>query len=239
MRAPGMTWFRLPLFIWSTYATSLVIMLGTPVITKGAPTNDLDLVLAYRADLSKGHVTGAISGVDIELTATAFSAAVVVDLSNDTSVGFDVNLDPGTVPIAFKVPFDPATINPDGNYVVTAAIFDASNRWANQTGVPVITNGNAVSGVTVPVSPLGETDTSDDDGLSLLGIILGVLGIGALIAAIVIFMRSRRPTEPGGPTGAGSSGGPDSSGPAAVVGSTDAAGSAGPTSPSGPSGTGG
>src|SRR5205823_1854735 len=32
MRAPGLTWFRLPLFIWSTYATSLVVMLGTPVI---------------------------------------------------------------------------------------------------------------------------------------------------------------------------------------------------------------
>jgi cytochrome c oxidase subunit 1 len=32
MRAPGLTWFRLPLFLWSTYATSLVIMLGTPVI---------------------------------------------------------------------------------------------------------------------------------------------------------------------------------------------------------------
>jgi cytochrome c oxidase subunit 1 len=32
MRAPGMTWFRLPLFIWSMYATSLVQVLGTPVI---------------------------------------------------------------------------------------------------------------------------------------------------------------------------------------------------------------
>jgi cytochrome c oxidase subunit 1 len=32
MRAPGMHWFRLPLFIWSTYATSLIIVLGTPVI---------------------------------------------------------------------------------------------------------------------------------------------------------------------------------------------------------------
>ena len=27
-----MTWFRLPLFIWSTYATSLINVLGTPVI---------------------------------------------------------------------------------------------------------------------------------------------------------------------------------------------------------------
>ena len=32
MRAPGMTWFRLPLFIWSLYATSLIQVLGTPVI---------------------------------------------------------------------------------------------------------------------------------------------------------------------------------------------------------------
>jgi len=32
MRAPGMTWFRLPLFIWSHYATALVMILGTPVI---------------------------------------------------------------------------------------------------------------------------------------------------------------------------------------------------------------
>jgi cytochrome c oxidase subunit 1 len=32
MRAPGMTWFRLPLFVWAMYATSVVIILGTPVV---------------------------------------------------------------------------------------------------------------------------------------------------------------------------------------------------------------
>ena len=32
MRAPGMTWFRLPLFVWSHYATSLIQVLGTPVV---------------------------------------------------------------------------------------------------------------------------------------------------------------------------------------------------------------
>ena len=32
LRAPGMTWFRLPLMVWSSYATSLVIILGTPVV---------------------------------------------------------------------------------------------------------------------------------------------------------------------------------------------------------------
>jgi len=32
MRAPGMTWFRLPLFVWGHYATSFINVLGTPVI---------------------------------------------------------------------------------------------------------------------------------------------------------------------------------------------------------------
>jgi cytochrome c oxidase subunit 1 len=32
MRAPGLTWFKLPLFIWASYATSIIIVLGTPVI---------------------------------------------------------------------------------------------------------------------------------------------------------------------------------------------------------------
>ncbi len=32
MRAPGLTWFRLPLFVWAQYATSIIIVLGTPVI---------------------------------------------------------------------------------------------------------------------------------------------------------------------------------------------------------------
>jgi cytochrome c oxidase subunit 1 len=32
MRAPGLTWFRLPLFIWAHYATSVIQILGTPVV---------------------------------------------------------------------------------------------------------------------------------------------------------------------------------------------------------------
>ncbi len=32
LRAPGLTWFRLPLFVWAHYATSLIMVLGTPVV---------------------------------------------------------------------------------------------------------------------------------------------------------------------------------------------------------------
>ena len=32
MRAPGMTWGRLPLFVWTQYATSFIVIIGTPVV---------------------------------------------------------------------------------------------------------------------------------------------------------------------------------------------------------------
>jgi cytochrome c oxidase subunit I len=32
MRAPGLTWFRLPLFVWAMYATSIIFILATPVV---------------------------------------------------------------------------------------------------------------------------------------------------------------------------------------------------------------
>ncbi|MCE9558157.1 MAG: cbb3-type cytochrome c oxidase subunit I [Armatimonadetes bacterium] len=32
MRAPGMTWDKLPLYVWGHYATSVIIILGTPVV---------------------------------------------------------------------------------------------------------------------------------------------------------------------------------------------------------------
>jgi cytochrome c oxidase subunit 1 len=32
MRAPGLTWFRLPLFVWSHYATAIILVLATPIL---------------------------------------------------------------------------------------------------------------------------------------------------------------------------------------------------------------
>jgi len=43
LRAPGMTWFRLPLFVWAIYATSIVMVLATPVLA-----TSLLLVMAER-----------------------------------------------------------------------------------------------------------------------------------------------------------------------------------------------
>ncbi len=164
---------------------------GTPVITKGNPTSGLTLALTYRADVLKGDVTGSISGVDITLGDEAFSAAVLLDLATDTTVGIDVHLQPGSTPIRFAIPFDPAKIDSATDYVVAAGIVDQEARWANREGVPVITKGNPISDVTVPVSAvaLSTTPPETDDGRSALVIVL--LALGLLAAAVLVYQRSR------------------------------------------------
>jgi uncharacterized lipoprotein YbaY len=162
---------------------------GTPVITRGNPTSGLTLALTYRADVLKGDVTGSISGVDIELGDEAFSAAVLLDLATDTTVGIDVHLQPGSTPIRFAIPFDPAKIAGATDYVVGAAIVDEPDRWENREGVPVITKGNPISDVTVPVSAVVSATTETDDGRSALVIVLIVLGL--LAAALYVYQRSR------------------------------------------------
>jgi cytochrome c oxidase subunit I len=56
MRAPGMTWFRLPLFIWSLYATSIILVLATPVLAITL------LLMALERFLGVGIFNPAIGG---------------------------------------------------------------------------------------------------------------------------------------------------------------------------------
>jgi cytochrome c oxidase subunit 1 len=56
MRCPGMTWTRLPLYVWSHYATSLIIILGTPVLAIA-----LSLIIAERT-LRVGIFDPALGG---------------------------------------------------------------------------------------------------------------------------------------------------------------------------------
>jgi cytochrome c oxidase subunit 1 len=47
LRAPGLTWMRLPLFVWSLYATSLIFILGTPVLTMALVLIALERVFGF------------------------------------------------------------------------------------------------------------------------------------------------------------------------------------------------
>ena len=185
---------------------------GTKVITNGAPSSDVGLVLAYRPDLVKGEVSGTITGVGITPSAAAYSVAVLLDPSTGESLGMDVQPTNGEVPVPFSVPFSLDTIDPAKDYVVTGEISDGAQTWANTTGVPVITKGNAISDVQVVVtavaapspspSPAPEETGGGDARPALLLVILALI-LGAL--GLFLWSRSRNqppPGEPGSPPGA-------------------------------------
>jgi cytochrome c oxidase subunit 1 len=56
MRAPGLTWFRLPLFVWAHYAASLIMVLGTPVVSAAV------LLVALERALNIGIFDPALGG---------------------------------------------------------------------------------------------------------------------------------------------------------------------------------
>jgi cytochrome c oxidase subunit 1 len=55
LRAPGLTWFRLPIFVWTLYATSLILVLATPVLAAVLTLLILDRVVGVGVfDPAKG-----------------------------------------------------------------------------------------------------------------------------------------------------------------------------------------
>ncbi|MBZ5708601.1 cytochrome c oxidase subunit I [Nannocystis pusilla] len=56
LRAPGQTWMRLPLFVWSLYATSLILVLATPVLAM------LLLLIAVERGLQIGIFDPGVGG---------------------------------------------------------------------------------------------------------------------------------------------------------------------------------
>jgi uncharacterized lipoprotein YbaY len=172
---------------------------GTRVITYGNPTSDVALELVLRSDLLKGQVTGEITGEGVTLTGSGFAAAVVFDATSNAAVGMAVEPAPTGVPIDFSVPFDPAEIDDTAEYVVVAGIVDEENRWANRDGVPVITNGNPLTGIVVPVTavePSPSPEAGTDSGLSTIALIILLLVIAGIVVAVVWYLRSRSSPPP-------------------------------------------
>lgn len=56
MRAPGMTWHRLPLFVWATYSASLIQILATPIVAITL------LLLIMERVLKIGFFTASLGG---------------------------------------------------------------------------------------------------------------------------------------------------------------------------------
>jgi uncharacterized lipoprotein YbaY len=126
---------------------------GVPVITAGAPTSGVVVPLTYRPDLLLGEVTGTLTGVDATLGDDASSVTMVVRPDTGAVLGFDARPQPGaTSPIPFSVPFNVAEVDPGATYVVTSEVTDGERSWESTTSPKVITGGNPLTGVAVPLA---------------------------------------------------------------------------------------
>ena len=188
---------------------------AVPVITNGVQS-DIAITLAYRPDVAKGEVTGSVTGVGIKLQPDAASVAVIIDVDTGLSLGVDLTR-PTSLPAPFAIPFAISDIQDGAAYVVQAELTSGDQTWANAAGVPVITNGNPLSGVQVVVaevakptpsptpsaspspspapSPAPESGSGLDGGSLLLPLIV----IGGLIALGGLLLARSKDDEPPSP----------------------------------------
>jgi uncharacterized lipoprotein YbaY len=188
---------------------------GTAVKAPWPLTEDVELALEFRPDLLKGAVSGTIAGVGLDPARDpeAYATALVVRVDTGETIGFQLIAPTGAAPVPFSVPYDPAAIDDNADYVARGSVWDGTSLWAVNDGIPVITRGNATANIVMPVTVVEratpepaptpaatappEPGTSGDSGPGLVWILvvvgLAILGIGALAA----YLRSRRgPAEP-------------------------------------------
>ncbi len=68
MRAPGMTWKRMPLFLWSIYATSVIFVLGTPVIAISMVLIGAERLLQWGFSIPPSEATRSCSSISSGFT---------------------------------------------------------------------------------------------------------------------------------------------------------------------------
>ena len=124
------------------------------VITRGSPTS-VDMVLVKVASSpteptssSTATVTGTVAYRErIALTPDAIVEVKLVDVSRadapSITLGENVIDNPGQVPIAFEIEYDPAKIDERFSYAIQARITDGGRlAFINDTRYSVITRGN-------------------------------------------------------------------------------------------------
>ena len=138
------------------YITQTII----PVITNGAPTSGVEvLVSPVLAEGAPGTLTGNVTYM--ERIALDPAAVIEVELQNVSGgvpsvvTSTTVNAEGRQVPIPFELPYDPATIDAAGTYLLYGRIrVNDVVTWATPTGVPVLTAGAATGNVELVVSPV-------------------------------------------------------------------------------------
>jgi len=139
-------------------APVFVSQAGVPVITNGAPTQGIEVLVG---PLMNGVAGGTLTGNVFYLERIALSPEAIITVElQDVSAGTtnviatrDINAEGRQVPIPFELPYDPTAIDPAGTYLLSARISENGQTvFSSPTGVPVLTNGAPTSNVELMVS---------------------------------------------------------------------------------------
>lgn len=168
---------------------------GMPVITNGAPTEGIELLLGPAVTGSAGgNLMGTV--LYVEQFAIAPDAVIIVDLLNvsggilDVIASTTVNAEGRQVPISFELPYDPARIDPAGTYLLNARIEEGGvTTFASASGVPVLTGGAPTSFVEILVSRV----TDQGAGGVIRGIVTAPRSSGGFEAGSVLRLSLAQP----------------------------------------------
>jgi putative lipoprotein len=138
-----------------------------PVITKGAPTRGVEIVVepvASSAPAAESAVTGTVTYlVRSALPPTAVIEVVLQDVSKMdvpavTISSQRIEANGQQVPFPYILKYDPAQIDEKNTYAVCATIKDGDQLlFTSTTAYPVITRGNPTSGVEIIVEPVASS----------------------------------------------------------------------------------
>jgi putative lipoprotein len=127
-----------------TIQRSLIVLL---VVVASGPVPGRAPVLAA-SRVTTARITGsAIYREQIALTPDAVFEATLEDVSRADAAAKVIQKvhrkNPGQVPIAFEIPYDPRRINPRRTYVLRASIYEAGRLFFTSTrSYPVLTHGH-------------------------------------------------------------------------------------------------
>lgn len=160
-----------------THATRV----GTPVLTSGAPTSDVEIVVEPAAGATSAFVRGVVTSASPELLdpAAVLQVEIVEPMLADAPAVATISIpvENQTFPISFELPYDPALIDQNKDYVLGGRIRLGSSLIYESGGdVPVLTKGAPSSDVTLLIVPYG---TASAGGTGSAG------GGGGLITGLV------------------------------------------------------
>lgn len=132
---------------------------GVPVLTNGAPTSNVEIVVSQStASAAPGVIRGTVTTprppetldpaavLQVELREPMLADAPAV-------ANVEIPLAGMGFPMSFELPYDPATIAPDHAYAVAARILSGNRLlYVSLAPMPVLTNGAPATQIAVPVA---------------------------------------------------------------------------------------